>query len=173
VTKLEAAISPKTKAIMMAHTLGNPFDLDVITAICKKYGLWLIEDCCDALGSTYNGKHGRHLRRHRHLSFYPAHHITMGEGGAVFTNNPELKRSPNPSATGAATAAARRLDNTCGKRFCQCWVRCRRLRPQVHLQPPGLQPQDHRHAACGLAQIDRRWLRAARARTTSPTSKTA
>jgi CDP-6-deoxy-D-xylo-4-hexulose-3-dehydrase len=56
VTKLEAAISPKTKAIMLAHTLGNPFDLDVITAICKKYGLWLIEDCCDALGSTYNGK---------------------------------------------------------------------------------------------------------------------
>ena len=64
--KIEAAITDKTKAIMLAHTLGNPFNLEVVVALCKKYNLWLIEDCCDALGATYNGQMVRHLRRHRH-----------------------------------------------------------------------------------------------------------
>ena len=92
VTQLEAAISPKTKAIMLAHTLGNPYNLEVVTALCKKYNLWLIEDCCDALGSTYNGQTVGTFGDIGTLSFYPAHHITMGEGGAVFTNNLKLKR---------------------------------------------------------------------------------
>ena len=91
-TKIEAAISPKTKAIMLAHTLGNPYNLDVITGLCKKYNLWLIEDCCDALGTTYHGKKVGTFGDLATLSFYPAHHITMGEGGAVLTNEPRLKR---------------------------------------------------------------------------------
>ena len=91
-SKIDAAISPKTKAIMLAHTLGNPFNLEVVTALCKKYNLWLIEDCCDALGATYNGKMVGTFGDIGTLSFYPAHHITMGEGGAVFTNNARLKQ---------------------------------------------------------------------------------
>ena len=90
VTRLEEAITPKTKAIMLAHTLGNPFNLDVVTALCKKHNLWLIEDCCDALGSTYNGQLVGTFGDIATLSFYPAHHITMGEGGAVFTNSGKL-----------------------------------------------------------------------------------
>ena len=81
---VEAAITKKTKAIVLAHTLGNPFDLNTITELCEKYGLWLIEDCCDALGSTYDGKNVGTFGDLATLSFYPAHHITMGEGGSVF-----------------------------------------------------------------------------------------
>ena len=77
--KIESAITPKTKAIMLAHTLGNPFNLDIITGLCKKYGLWLVEDTCDALGSTYNGQKVGTFGDVGTLSFYPAHHITMGE----------------------------------------------------------------------------------------------
>ena len=91
-SKIEAAIGPKTKAIMLAHSLGNPFNLDVVTALCKKYKLWLVEDCCDALGSTYRGQLVGTFGDIATLSFYPAHHITMGEGGAVFTNSDELKK---------------------------------------------------------------------------------
>lgn len=80
----EAALGPKTKAIMLAHSLGNPFNLDVITALCQKYGLWLVEDCCDALGSTYRGQMVGTFGDIATLSFYPAHHITMGEGGSVY-----------------------------------------------------------------------------------------
>jgi CDP-6-deoxy-D-xylo-4-hexulose-3-dehydrase len=90
VDELEAALSPKTKAIMLAHTLGNPFNLEVVTAFCRKHGLWLIEDCCDALGSRYKGQLVGTFGDIGTLSFYPAHHITLGEGGAVFTNNDEL-----------------------------------------------------------------------------------
>jgi CDP-6-deoxy-D-xylo-4-hexulose-3-dehydrase len=90
--QIEAAISSKTKAIMLAHTLGNPFNLSVIKALCQKYDLWLIEDCCDALGSEYQGQKVGTFGDISTLSFYPAHHITMGEGGAVFTNNHELKQ---------------------------------------------------------------------------------
>ncbi|HEX7953953.1 MAG TPA: DegT/DnrJ/EryC1/StrS family aminotransferase, partial [Burkholderiales bacterium] len=88
-TRVEAAIGPKTKAIMLAHTLGNPYNLGVITALCRKYKLWLVEDCCDALGATYDGRLVGTFGDIGTLSFYPAHHITMGEGGAVFTSNPE------------------------------------------------------------------------------------
>ena len=79
-SKIEAAISPKTKAIMLAHSLGNPFNLDVVTKICKKHNLWLVEDCCDALGTTYKGQMVGTFGDIATLSFYPAHHITMGEG---------------------------------------------------------------------------------------------
>jgi CDP-6-deoxy-D-xylo-4-hexulose-3-dehydrase len=82
--EIEAAITPKTKAIMIAHTLGNPFDLDIVVAIAKKYNLWLIEDDCDSLGATYRDKKTGTFGDLSTLSFYPAHHITMGEGGAVF-----------------------------------------------------------------------------------------
>ncbi|SDH50908.1 MULTISPECIES: lipopolysaccharide biosynthesis protein RfbH [unclassified Duganella] len=158
VSQLEAAISPKTKAIMLAHTLGNPYNLDVITALCKKYNLWLIEDCCDALGSTYNGKMVGTFGDIGTMSFYPAHHITMGEGGAVFTNNPELKAIAESFRDwGRDCYCPPGKDNTCGKRFCQCFGTL----------PPGY---DHKYtyshlgynlkitdmqAACGLAQIDR------------------
>ena len=83
--RIEAALSEKTRAIMLAHTLGNPYNLKVVTEIAKKHSLWLIEDCCDALGSTYDGKLVGSFGDIGTLSFYPAHHITMGEGGAVFT----------------------------------------------------------------------------------------
>ncbi len=118
--QIEAAITPKTRAIMLAHTLGNPYDLASITALCRKYGLWLIEDCCDALGSTYAGKPVGTFGDIATLSFYPAHHITMGEGGAVFTNDPELKLIAESFRDwGRDCYCAPGRDNTCGKRFCQ------------------------------------------------------
>jgi len=158
VTKLEAAISPKTKAIMLAHTLGNPYNLDVICALCKKYNLWLIEDCCDALGSTYDGKMVGTFGDIGTMSFYPAHHITMGEGGAVFTNDAQLKMIAESFRDwGRDCYCPPGKDNTCGKRFCQCF---------------GTLPEgyDHKYtyshlgynlkitdmqAACGVAQLDR------------------
>ena len=88
---IEAAISPRTKAIMLAHTLGNPYNLKVVREICDRYGLWLVEDCCDALGSRYEGRLVGTFGDIGTLSFYPAHHITMGEGGAVFTSSDELR----------------------------------------------------------------------------------
>ncbi|OGC07792.1 lipopolysaccharide biosynthesis protein RfbH [candidate division WOR-1 bacterium RIFOXYD2_FULL_36_8] len=90
--KLERALSKKTKAIMIAHTLGNPFDIDKIKSFCKKHGLWLVEDNCDALGSKYKGKYTGSFGDIATCSFYPPHHITMGEGGALLTNNLHLKR---------------------------------------------------------------------------------
>ena len=85
VSQLEAARSAKTRAIMIAHTLGNVFDLDAVTAFARKHDLWLIEDCCDALGSTWNGRQVGTFGDIATVSFYPAHHITLGEGGAVLT----------------------------------------------------------------------------------------
>jgi CDP-6-deoxy-D-xylo-4-hexulose-3-dehydrase len=90
VTKLEAAITPKTRAIMLAHTLGNTFNLKAVTEIAEKHNLYLIEDCCDALGATYDGKPVGSFGDLATVSFYPAHHITMGEGGAVMTKNMKL-----------------------------------------------------------------------------------
>ena len=90
-TKLEAAYSPRMKAVMIAHTLGNVFNLDAIMAFCKKHNLWLVEDCCDALGSTYKGRKVGTFGDIATVSFYPAHHITMGEGGAVMTDKPILQ----------------------------------------------------------------------------------
>lgn len=155
---IEAAISDKTKAIMLAHTLGNPYNLAAVTRIAKKYNLWLIEDCCDALGSTYEGKSVGTFGDIGTLSFYPAHHITMGEGGAVFTNNDDLSRIIESFRDwGRDCYCAPGKDNTCNKRFCQ----------QFGKLPYGY---DHKYtyshvgynlkisdmqAACALAQMDR------------------
>jgi CDP-6-deoxy-D-xylo-4-hexulose-3-dehydrase len=112
------AVGPRTRAIMIAHTLGNPFDLDAITAIAERHGLWLVEDCCDALGSTYKGRKVGTFGHVGTLSFYPAHHITMGEGGAVFTDDPVLKRAVESIRDwGRDCYCAPGRDNTCGKRF--------------------------------------------------------
>lgn len=161
-SKIEAAITPKTKAIMLAHSLGNPFNLDVVTSLCKKHNLWLVEDCCDALGSTYDGKLVGSFGDICTLSFYPAHHITMGEGGAVFTNNPQLKVIAESFRDwGRDCYCAPGTDNTCNKRF--CWTG-RELGGDL---PDGY---DHKYvyshlgynlkisdmqAACALGQMDR------------------
>jgi CDP-4-dehydro-6-deoxyglucose reductase, E1 len=118
VTQLEKALSPKTKAIMIAHSLGNPFNVEAVNAFAKKHNLWLIEDCCDALGATYAGKHVGTYGDIATLSFYPAHHITMGEGGAVFTSNSKLKKIIESFRDwGRDCWCASGKDNTCGKRF--------------------------------------------------------
>ena len=117
---IEAAITDKTRAIMLAHTLGNPFDLGEVMRIAEKYNLFVIEDCCDALGATYDGKHVGTFGHMGTLSFYPAHHITMGEGGAVFTDKPRLKRVMESMRDwGRDCWCAPGQDNTCGKRFCR------------------------------------------------------
>jgi CDP-6-deoxy-D-xylo-4-hexulose-3-dehydrase len=120
VDKIEAAITPKTKAIMMAHTLGNPFNLGIVKELCKKYNLWLIEDDCDALGAEYNGQKTGTFGDLATLSFYPAHHITMGEGGAVLINNAQLKKIAESFRDwGRDCWCAPGKDDTCGKRFSQ------------------------------------------------------
>ena len=157
-SQIEEAISPKTKAIMMAHTLGNPFDLDTVQRLCKENNLWLIEDSCDALGSTYRGQRTGSFGDTATLSFYPAHHITMGEGGAVFTNSKKLERIAESFRDwGRDCYCEPGKDNTCNKRF--SW--------QLGDLPFGY---DHKYtyshlgynmkitdmqAACGLAQLDR------------------
>jgi CDP-6-deoxy-D-xylo-4-hexulose-3-dehydrase len=156
--KIAAAITPKTRAIMLAHTLGNPFNLDIVMELCRKHNLWLVEDCCDALGSTYRGQHVGTFGDIATVSFYPAHHITMGEGGAVFTNNPELKRIAESFRDwGRDCYCPPGKDNTCGKRY--CW--------KLGSLPAGY---DHKYtyshigynlkitdmqAACGLAQLQK------------------
>src|SRR5277367_894316 len=118
VTRLEEARSERTKAVMIAHTLGNVFNLDAITAFCKKYNLWLVEDCCDALGSTYKGQKVGTFGDIATVSFYPAHHITMGEGGAVLTDKPALQVLIDSFRDwGRDCWCEPGMDNTCGKRF--------------------------------------------------------
>ena len=157
-SKIEEAITNKTKAIMLAHSLGNPFDLDAVMTICKKYNLWLIEDNCDALGSKYNNQFTGTFGHVGTLSFYPAHHITMGEGGAVFTQDAELKKIIESIRDwGRDCFCKPGKDNTCGKRF--SW--------KLGNLPFGY---DHKYtysnlgynlkitdiqAACGLAQINK------------------
>jgi CDP-6-deoxy-D-xylo-4-hexulose-3-dehydrase len=115
---VEAAITPRTKAIMVAHTLGNPFDAIALKAIADRHDLWLIEDCCDALGATIGGKHVGTFGDAGTLSFYPAHHITMGEGGAVFTNDPALRRAMEAFRDwGRDCYCEPGQDNTCKRRF--------------------------------------------------------
>lgn len=117
---IEKAISPKTKAVFMAHTLGNPFDLSIVTDIAKKNNLWVIEDNCDALGSKYDNKLTGTFGDLSTVSFYPAHHITMGEGGSVITNNEELARIVRSLRDwGRDCYCASGEDNTCGVRFSQ------------------------------------------------------
>jgi CDP-6-deoxy-D-xylo-4-hexulose-3-dehydrase len=118
VTQLEAARSPKTKAIMIAHALGNPFNLDAIMAFAKEHQLWVIEDDCDSLGATYRDKKTGTFGDLATVSFYPAHHITMGEGGAVLVNNASLKKIAESFRDwGRDCWCAPGCDNTCGKRY--------------------------------------------------------
>ena len=118
VSVLQAAISDRTRAIIFAHTLGNPFDLEAVTAFAKKHGLWLIEDCCDALGSTYRGQKVGTFGDLATVSFYPAHHITMGEGGCVLTSKPLLRTLVESFRDwGRDCWCAPGKENTCGKRF--------------------------------------------------------
>ena len=118
VSQLDEALSPKTKAIIIAHTLGNPYNLSVVSEFAKKHNVWLIEDCCDALGATYNSKHVGTFGDIATLSFYPAHHITMGEGGAVLTKNQKLlKFIESYRDWGRDCYCKSGKDNTCGKRF--------------------------------------------------------
>ena len=120
VTQLKKALSTKTKAVMVAHTLGNPFNLEQVMSFCKENNLWLIEDNCDALGSLYNGKLTGTFGDIGTSSFYPAHHITMGEGGAVYMNHPLLKRiAASFRDWGRDCWCDAGKDNTCGRRFSQ------------------------------------------------------
>ncbi len=115
---LREAVSSKTMAIMMAHTLGNPFDLDTVRELCDKHGLWLVEDSCDALGSTYDGKKTGSFGDTATLSFYPAHHITTGEGGAVFVKSPLVRKQAESFRDwGRDCYCETGHDNTCHKRF--------------------------------------------------------
>ncbi len=115
---LEEAITPATKGIMLAHTLGNPFDLAAVTAIAQKHNLWLIEDNCDALGAEYNGRLTGSFGHLSTSSFYPAHHITTGEGGAVYTNKPLLKKLVESFRDwGRDCWCPPGIDDTCGMRF--------------------------------------------------------
>lgn len=155
---IEAAVSDRTRAIMIAHTLGNPFDVAEVMRVAEKYDLWVVEDCCDALGATYQGKGVGTFGDIGTLSFYPAHHITMGEGGAVFTAKPMLKRVIESMRDwGRDCWCQPGMDNTCGKRFCR----------KLGDLPMGY---DHKYtyshcgynlkitdmqAAVGLAQLDR------------------
>jgi len=155
---IEEAITSKTKAIMIAHTLGNPFNLKAVKSICEKYNLWLIEDSCDALGSTYENQMVGTFGDLATLSFYPAHHITMGEGGAVFTNSIKLKMiAQSYRDWGRDCFCEPGVENTCGKRY--DW--------KLGELPKGY---DHKYiyshagynmkitdmqAACGLAQLNR------------------
>jgi CDP-6-deoxy-D-xylo-4-hexulose-3-dehydrase len=120
VDMLEAAVSPKTKAIMIAHSLGNPFDLDEVMRVAKKYNLWVVEDDCDSLGATYRGQKTGTFGDISTFSFYPAHHITMGEGGAVLINNPILaKIAESFRDWGRDCYCEPGKDDTCGCRFGQ------------------------------------------------------
>lgn len=119
-TRLESALSSKTKAVMIAHTLGNPFNIKAVKAFCDKHNLWLIEDNCDALGSTYEGKPTGTWGDIGTSSFYPPHHMTMGEGGATYTNNPLLKKIMlSMRDWGRDCWCESGVDNTCGCRFTQ------------------------------------------------------
>lgn len=156
--QIEAAVSGRTRAIMIAHTLGNPFDLGKVMEVVRKHDLWLIEDCCDALGSKYSNQLVGTFGHIATCSFYPAHHITMGEGGMVFTNDAQLKTIADSFRDwGRDCYCEPGKDNTCGKRF--GW--------KLGDLPPGY---DHKYtyshlgynlkisdmqAACALAQMDR------------------
>jgi len=118
ISQLEKAVGPRTKAMIFAHTLGNPFNVAAVSEFARKHKLWLIEDCCDALGSTYCGRRVGTFGDMATFSFYPAHHITMGEGGCVATNRPQLtKLIESFRDWGRDCWCAPGKDNTCGKRF--------------------------------------------------------
>lgn len=117
-SQLEAALSPKTRAVIFAHTLGNPYNAHVVHEFCRKHGLWMIEDCCDAVGATFNGQQVGTFGDIATVSFYPAHHMTMGEGGAVMMRSPKLRKVAESFRDwGRDCWCAPGKDNTCGKRF--------------------------------------------------------
>lgn len=152
------AITPRTKAVMLAHTLGIPFDAERLAALCRERGIWLVEDCCDALGARWNGRLTGSFGDIATLSFYPAHHITTGEGGAVFTSNDELAQVAESFRDWGRHCHCRPgQDNACGRRYSG----------QYGELPEGY---DHKYvyahagynlkmtdltAACGLAQMRR------------------
>lgn len=158
ITKIEEAISPKTKCIFLAHTLGNMYDMDKIVEICQKHDLWLIEDSCDALGAKWDGKYAGTIGHIGTFSFYPAHHLTMGEGGAVITNDPKLHRIIlSVRDWGRDCWCQPGRDDTCHARF----------KMKLGNLPEGY---DHKYtyshvgynlkitdwqAACGIAQLDK------------------
>ncbi|PZF78614.1 lipopolysaccharide biosynthesis protein RfbH [Aestuariivirga litoralis] len=158
VSRLEEALSPRTRAVVLAHALGNPFDLAAVTAFCRKHGLFLVEDCCDALGASYGGRQVGTFGELATLSFYPAHHITMGEGGAVLCSTTRFKKIVESLRDwGRDCYCEPGKDNTCNKRF--AW--------QLGELPPGY---DHKYtyshlgynlkitdmqAAIGVAQLAR------------------
>ncbi len=118
VQRLEDARSDRTRAVMLAHTLGNPFDCAAVADFCRRHDLWLVEDCCDALGATFDGRHVGRFGDLATCSFYPAHHITMGEGGVVFTESPRLEKLVESFRDwGRDCWCEPGQDNTCGKRF--------------------------------------------------------
>ena len=122
VARLEDARSPRTRGVMLAHTLGNPFDVDSVLAFCKQHDLFLVEDNCDALGSLWKGRLTGTFGDLATSSFYPAHHMTMGEGGAVYTSSPALKKIAESFRDwGRDCWCASGCDNTCGKRFRWSW----------------------------------------------------
>ena len=152
--RIEAAMSPRTRAIMIAHTLGNPFDLGRRAWTWReKHDLWLVEDCCDALGATYRRPQGRHVRRHRHaelLSRAPHHDGRRRRG--VHRQRPSCSARSNPSATGAATATARRARTTpAASASAGSSATCRRATTTNTPTASRLQPEDHRHAGGGAA----------------------
>lgn len=135
---LREALGPKTRAIMMAHTLGNPFDAAGVSDLCNEHGLWLVEDCCDALGASFDGKHVGSFGDLATLSFYPAHHITTGEGGAVLGHSPLVRRQVESFRDwGRDCYCETGVDNTCQKRF--EW--------QLGDLPPGY---DHKYTYCHI-----------------------
>lgn len=120
INMLRAAITPKTKCIFIAHTLGNPFNIEEVMKIAEEHNLWVIEDNCDAFGSKYNGKYTGTFGHLSTISFYPAHHITTGEGGAIITNDPKLAQLVRAFRDwGRDCYCAGGENNTCGKRFTQ------------------------------------------------------
>lgn len=156
--RIKVALSPKTRAVILAHTLGLPFDAEAVAAFCAEHGLWLVEDCCDALGTEWNGRQVGSFGDIATLSFYPAHHLTTGEGGAVFTNNAQLARLAESFRDWGRHCHCRPgQDNACGRRF-----------SGRHGDLP--EGYDHKYvyahagynmkmtdmqAACGLAQMER------------------
>ena len=156
--RLEEAVGPRTKAIMVAHTLGNPFDLEAVMAVARARNLWVIEDCCDAVGAAWRGRQVGTFGDLATVSFYPAHHITMGEGGAVLTSDPLLRKLVESFRDwGRDCWCEPGHDDTCGKRF--DW--------QLGELPPGY---DHKYtysrigynlkltdmqAAVGLSQLNK------------------
>jgi CDP-4-dehydro-6-deoxyglucose reductase, E1 len=156
-----AAITPKTRAVMIAHTLGNPYRSDQIAKLCAERGLYFVEDCCDALGSRIEGKSVGSFADYATVSFYPAHHITMGEGGAVVARNIQFRRiAESVRDWGRDCWCDAGKDNTCGKLRLEARRAPRRLRPQIHLLERRLQPQGHRHAGRdrAFAAQESRWL---------------